>query len=90
MAQIKEITPEYFVIDIEEAPVDMWHQVPQDYCSGDDSLDVKIGLDDNGKVCNAFIGDMKLIISHADSRELAGILYDYQQDIDKEIAEGKA
>jgi len=89
MTKIKEITPEYFIIDIEEAPVDMWHQVPQDYCSGDDSLDVKIGINEDGDVSGAWIGKIELKISHKDSIELTGIFYEYQHDINKEIAEGK-
>ena len=89
MTPIKEITQDYFRMDVEDIPYGMWSQVPEDMPPEKGSLVAKIGLND-GDVFGCWVGDLEIKISHKDSIELAGILYEYQQDLRRDMVEGQA
>ncbi len=91
MTAIKEMYAEYFVIDVEDLPYDVFSQLDdpfpncdcevhfsEDFYSLEQTLDCVI--------CNG----EKLKVSHADAKTIMAILDEYRHDLQQEAAENGA
>ena len=87
---IKKMASEHFTMDVEHLPYDMWCQVPEDYKPNAEYLDATIAINDDGDVSGAWVDKIELKINNASSKILAGILYEYQQGLDRDFVEGNA